>query len=102
MRIVLENYDDRLEVVTSLGTSIHIRPVEIKKQLGVAGTTDQLVLTAKLPVRVGKPFKSYDDEDTLHVLVGTDHWAEVEPTDLKPDEDCGPEEFADWLLEIES
>lgn len=102
MRIVLESYDDRLEVVTSLGTSIHIRPVEIKKQLGVGGTTDQLVLTAKLPVRVGKPFKSYDDEEVLYVVVGASHWAEVEPKDMVADEDCGPEEFAEWLLEVES
>ncbi len=55
MEIKLNSYDDEVDIVTSTGVRIHVRPVEVKKQVGVAGITDQIEVFAVLPVKVGRP-----------------------------------------------
>lgn len=98
MKIMLTSWDDVLTVETSTGTKLHITPLEVKKRIGLAGTTDRLKLTVSVPVRVGKPFKSYGDERILHILVGEDHRSEIEPLDAEP---VGPLD-AEELAELES
>ncbi len=105
MEIELHSYDDEVDIVTSTGVRIHVRPVEVKKQVGVAGTTDQIEVFAVLPVKVGRPALTGADENwnkpgkpdtrkaAVRILFGADHSDDVPyvkgywPESAKDDDD---------------
>jgi len=85
MRVVLESYDDHLTVVTPTGAQIDIEATEVKKSISVSGTSDQIVIRARLPIKVSEAYTvGRRGHRECKILVGKDNWDNVEPLDAEP------------------